>query len=212
MSNKKEEKLNELKDEFDKIQQNSNDIDIPKYLARTDEYLPDLGEIDIYDYEQDAEDCIDKATDVVTSLVDLYLGDSPTVANHPYIKNKMTEDADTYAETLFLKKMTRKNFLSQLRQIDNGDNSARMHEVVNQSISQIRENTKFATSQRTSLETFYKDIRKDMGLNELSEKIDNITEPTETNDKSDKMVTDNRRMNEMIENFLKNGSNPTKEE
>lgn len=206
MSSKKEDKLNELKDEFDKIQQSSNDMEIPKYLARTDEYLPDLGDIDIYDYEKDAEDCIDKANDVVSSLVDLYLGDSPTVANHPYIKNKMMEDADTYAETLFLKKMTRKNFLSQLRQIDNGDNSARMHEVVNQSISQIRENTKFATSQRTSLETFYKDIRKDMGLNELSEKIDNITEPDEnTVDKGDKIITDNRKMNEMIENFLKNG-------
>jgi hypothetical protein len=34
--------------------------------------------------------------------------------------------------------MTRKNFMSQLRQVDNGD-SARMHEVVNQTIGQIRE-------------------------------------------------------------------------
>jgi hypothetical protein len=38
--------------------------------------------------------------------------------------------------------MTRKNFMSQLRQVDNGDNS-RMHEVVNQTIGQIRENGKF---------------------------------------------------------------------
>jgi hypothetical protein len=29
--------------------------------------------------------------------------------------------------------------MSQLRQVDNGDNSARMHEVVNQTIGQIRE-------------------------------------------------------------------------
>jgi hypothetical protein len=33
--------------------------------------------------------------------------------------------------------------MSQLRQVDNGDNSARMHEVVNQTIGQIRENGKF---------------------------------------------------------------------
>ena len=55
----------------------------------------------------------------------------------------MKEDAQVYAETIFLQKMTRKNFLQQLKQIDNGDNSARLHEVVNQSISQDRENIKF---------------------------------------------------------------------
>jgi hypothetical protein len=54
----------------------------------------------------------------------------------------MREDAMVYSEAVF-SKMTRKNFMSQLRQVDNGDNSARMHEVVNQTIGQIRENGKF---------------------------------------------------------------------
>jgi hypothetical protein len=49
--------------------------------------------------------------------------------------------------------MTRKNFMSQLRQVDNGDNSARMHEVVNQTIGQIRDG-KFLSNQRSELEKF----------------------------------------------------------
>jgi phytoene/squalene synthetase len=39
--------------------------------------------------------------------------------------------------------------MSQLRQVDNGDNSARMHEVVNQTIGQIRE---WYSDQRSELE------------------------------------------------------------
>jgi hypothetical protein len=60
--------------------------------------------------------------------------------------------------------MTRKNFMSQLRQVDNGDNSARMHEVVNQTIGQIRENGKSLSNQRSELEKFYKTLRSDMGI------------------------------------------------
>jgi hypothetical protein len=105
--------------------------------------------------------------EVLESLVDLYLSDVPQLKEHPYIKNKLRDDALVYAETIFLSKMTRKNFLSQLRQVDNGDNSARMHEVVNQTIGQIRENSKFSSTQRTELEKFYKGLRKDLGLNEI---------------------------------------------
>ncbi|MFK5282989.1 hypothetical protein ACI3PL_25815, partial [Lacticaseibacillus paracasei] len=84
--------------------------------------------------------------EVLESLVDLYLGDSKKIIEHPYIKNKLKEDALVYAETIFLSKMTRKNFLTQLRQVDNGDNSARMHEVINQTVSQIRDNSKFSST------------------------------------------------------------------
>jgi hypothetical protein len=37
-----------------------------------------------------------------------------------------------------------------------------MHEVVNQTIGQIRENGKFLSNQRSELEKFYKTLRSDM--------------------------------------------------
>ena len=163
---KSEQERNRLQDEFDQIQSEGEDFDISNHLARPED-LPDLGEIEIYDYDSDLTVSSQQSMEVLESLVDLYLGDIPDLKNNPYIRNKMKEDAMVYAEAIFLAKMTRKSFLGQMRQVDNGDNSARMHEVVNQTIGQIRENSKFLSGQRTELEKFYKTLRKDMGHEEI---------------------------------------------
>ena len=133
--------------------------------------------------------------DVLEPLVDLYLGDVPKLKEHPYIKSKMKEDAMVYAEAIFLTKMTRKNLLTQMRQVDNGDNSARMHEVVNQTVGQIRENAKFLSGQKSELEKFYKTLRKDLGYSEIEQEA----LPIESDSKGPEgEVTTNRELNEMI--------------
>jgi hypothetical protein len=201
---KKEEKINDLQSEFNRIQEENKDLDVSKYLA-TREDLPDLGEIQIYDYDADIEESKVQAGEVLESLVDLYLGDNPGVVAHPYIQNKMKEDAQVYADTIFLQKMTRKNFLTQLKQVDNGDSSARMHEVVNQSISQIRENIKFSQNQRTELEKFYKDMRRDFGMNEIAESNEaKNTQPEQSENKKDGQIFDIRNLNNAIDSYLKN--------
>ena len=207
---KTENERNRLQDEFDQIQSEGGDYDLSKHLARPEE-LPDLGEIEIYDYDSDLTVASQQSMDVLESLVDLYLGDVPQLKEHPYIKNKMKEDATVYAEGIFLTKMTRKNFLSQLRQVDNGDNSARMHEVVNQTIGQIRENAKFLSGQKTELEKFYKTLRKDLGYNEIEpestktvEGDDNVSDGGE--------ITDNRKLNEMIKNAMLSKDNDKKKD
>jgi hypothetical protein len=195
---KTENERNRLQDEFDQIQSQNSEFDISKHLARPED-LPDLGEIEIYDYDADLTRASQQGMEVLESLVDLYLSDIPQLKEHSYIRNKMKEDAMVYAESLFLAKMTRKNFLSQLRQVDNGDNSARMHEVVNQTIGQIRENSKFLSVQRTELEKFYKTLRKDMGHEDIeSIKTDDIKD--ESNEKGE--VMDNRSLNEMIKKAM----------
>lgn len=202
---KADKERNRIKDEFDQIQSESIDFDISNHLAKPED-LPDLGEIEIYDYDSDLTVASQQSMDVLESLVDLYLGDVPKLKEHPYIANKMKEDATVYAEAIFLSKMTRKNFLNQLRQVDNGDNSARMHEVVNQTIGQIRENSKFLSGQRTELEKFYKTLRKDLGY----EEIDNTTQKIEEVDSADEepgnsgMITSSRDLNDLIKNAMLN--------
>ena len=201
-----ENERNRIKDEFDEIQSENSDFDISKHLAKTED-LPDLGEIEIYDYDSDLKVAVQQSMEVLESLVDLYLSDVPQLKEHPYIKNKMKEDAKVYAETIFLQKMTRKNFLSQLRQVDNGDNSARMHEVVNQTIGQIRENSKFASSQKTDLEKFYKTLRKDIGLSEIeSPDVQKAVEQSPNNiaEESEGSMMDNRKLNDIIKNAMLN--------
>jgi hypothetical protein len=200
---KSEEQRIRLQDEFDQIQSENSEFDISLHLAKPED-LPDLGEIEIYDYDADLTVATQESMDVLESLVDLYLSDIPKLKDHSYIKNKMREDAKVYAEAIFLSKMTRKNFLSQLRQVDNGDNAARMHEVVNQTIGQIRENGKFLSNQRTELEKFYKTLRKDLGYNEIEnpEVRQAEVESMQNDTSSDGLVTDNRKLNDLIKNAM----------
>lgn len=201
---KKEDKINDLKDEFNRIQEEHKDIDVSKYLAKREEDLPDLGEIQIFDYELPLEQAKEQATEVLESLVDLYLGDNPQVTSHKYIQIRMREDAKVYADTIFIQEMTKKNLLNQLRQVDNGDTSARMHETINQSISNVRDNIKFSQSQRVELEKYWKELRKDLGLNEISEEMEQKNlENSEENPKEDGKIVDARSLNDMIDRLMR---------
>jgi hypothetical protein len=206
---KSQEERNRLQDEFEQIQSEGGEFDISKHLARPED-LPDLGEIEIYDYDTDLTVASQQSMGVLESLVDLYLSDIPQLKEHPYIKNKMKEDAMVYAEGIFLQKMTRKNFLSQLRQVDNGDNSARMHEVVNQTIGQMRENSKFLMSQRTDFEKFWKTLRKDMGYNEIENPEMKASEELAEQTSNEGVITNNRDLNELIKKAMMNKDNDKK--
>jgi hypothetical protein len=199
---KSEEQRIRLQDEFDQIQSENSEFDISLHLAKPED-LPDLGEIEIYDYDADLTVATQQSMDVLESLVDLYLSDIPKLKEHSYIRNKMREDAMVYAEAIFLSKMTRKNFLSQLRQVDNGDNAARMHEVVNQTIGQIRENGKFLSNQRTELEKFYKTLRKDLGYNEIENpEVKQAEAESQADTSSEGLITNNRDLNDLIKNAM----------
>jgi hypothetical protein len=197
---KLEKEKNRLTDEFDLIQEENREFDISQHLATIDD-LPDLGQIELYDYDADLTMVTQKGMEVLESLVDLYLGEFPELKHNAYIRNKVKEDSLVYAETLFLQKMTRKNFLSQLRQVDNGDNSARMHEVINQTIREVRENSKFASTMRSDLEKFYKDFRGD--LIEVADKMkQNNPQSTSNDSEDDGQVVDSKKLNDMINEAL----------
>jgi hypothetical protein len=193
---KSEKEHNRINDEFDMIQEENRDFDIAGHLAKVDD-LPDLGQIELYDYDSDLTVVTQKGMEVIESLVDLYLSEFGDLKTHPYIRNKVREDAMVYAETLFLSKMTRKNFLTQMRQVDNGDNSARMHEVINQTIREVRENSKFSSSQRTELEEYYKKFREDLGEVAAAMKINNPKED------KDGQIVDNKKLNDLISEAMK---------
>lgn len=200
---KAENERQRLQDEFDQIQSENSQFDLSQHLAKPED-LPDLGEIVIHDYEADMIVSTQQSIEVLESLVDLYLSDIPKLKDHTYIKNKMREDAMVYADAIFLNKMTKKSFLSQMRQVENGDNAARMHEVVNQTIGQIRENGKFLSTQRTELEKFYKTLRKDLGYNEIEnpEVKQAEMESMQDDTSNDGVVMDNRKLNDMIRSAM----------
>jgi hypothetical protein len=204
MSKKKKE-IERLTDEFDLIQgtalEDDMSFDISQHLANIED-LPDLGQIELYDYDSDLTASSKKGIEVLESLVDLYLGEFKELKKNEYIRNKMKEDAMVYAETLFLQKMTRKNFLSQLRQVDNGDNSARMHEVINQTIREVRENSKFASTMRSDLEKFYKELRKDITEGLTSNKQTSVSESQ--TDVNENQIINGTDLNDLINKAIMN--------
>jgi hypothetical protein len=88
---KSEEQRIRLQDEFDQIQSENSEFDISLHLAKPED-LPDLGEIEIYDYDADLTVATQQSMDVLESLVDLYLSDIPKLKEHTYMRKKMRED------------------------------------------------------------------------------------------------------------------------
>jgi hypothetical protein len=85
-----------------------------------------------------------------------------------------------------------------MRQVDNGDNSARMHEVINQTIREIRENSKFSSSQRTELEQYYKKFRDD-----LTEVAATMKSSDTSKDDPDGTIVDSKKLNDLISEAMK---------
>lgn len=211
---KKEERAqlaSELKDELNDIVKETSTFDVGQFLAKPD-LLPELGDIQIYDYDEEVTTCNTKAREVMNGLVKLYLGDVPQLYENDYIRLKMEEDIVIYSEVLFLQRMSKKNYIGQLRQIDNGDNNTRMHEVVNRTSSEIRENIKFAMNIKTDFENYYMKIREDLGVMDLSESNNILSEmknlPDEVdsdidNEEADGTILDQRSINSMIQDVIR---------
>ena len=74
-------------------------------------------------------------------------------------------------------------------------------------LTQIRENSKFSSTQRTELEKFYKGLRKDLGLNEIENpeviKAQNIAAEESAGESiGGGEIMDNRKLNDLIKNAM----------
>jgi hypothetical protein len=193
----KEDKKKSLEEELNRIQNDNQDLVVSNYIAQ-EEDIPDFGSIEIYDYNKDVEDSNKSAKELMESLFEFYFKDVPGIKENKYLMKKIEEDALVYAESIFLQKMTRRNFIKQLSQVDSGSDSARHHEVINDTVSQIRDNIKFSQSQRTELEKYYKEMRKD--YDEMLSHVD----PVETGDGEDGgKIYDARTLNDIIDKAMK---------
>lgn len=204
---KREQQRNELLNSIDEeylLSDINIDYDMAEYLASKED-LPMLGEVIIHDYQNDEEVSLKQAEETVEALVDLYLSDYPHLRDNKYVKMKMKQDATAYGDAIFLTKMTRRALSNQLRQVDNGDNSARMHEVINQTMTQVRENSKFLTNKSLEMESNYRLLLND--IQTLSASINTKAESEE----DDGDIIDMRKFNELIkETMIKRDENNRK--
>lgn len=198
-----QQKKQDLEDEFEQIQKQHqfSGVDIKKYLVDSDEDMPGFGEIELYDYQKDIDRSTVIGKQIISDLVDLYLGDKPEIKDHPYIKSRMAEDAEYYSQMKVVQKLSEKLLLQQMKQIDAGDATPRMYEIVTKHLSEIRENIKDGRGARSEIEKLYKGMRKDLGLNET---VSNDNYEMSGDSADDGIIIDTSNLNRKIDDYLKN--------
>lgn len=196
------EKKNKLEDELNKITSSYSNLNIQHYSADKEKHMPGYGDLEVYDYNKDVSEVEKEAYDYMVSLANMYLGDSQELLDHDYIKRKLKEDARIYADSLFLDRMSKKVLLQQLKLVDN-DPSPRQFEIINQTFKEIRENNKDGRKSRSEIEDLYKDLRKDFGLNHISESR-KPSDVTETDNEDDGQIINTMDLNNRINEYLQN--------
>ncbi len=99
--------------------------------------------------------------------------------------------------------MSERLLLQQMRQIDQGDNTPKMYEVANQTISQIGANIKDGRNACSDIEKLYKNLRKDFGGSEILGE-NNKKEEDGVKNEEDTMIFDTFKLNDAIEKANKN--------
>lgn len=188
----KQEKIQKANEELERIQamQEQVNLDISGLLSKAGD-MPELGSLQLYDYDTDLIRSEKQAGAVIDSLAELYFGDNELLASNDYIKMRKKEDTKVLADTSFMQKVTLKNIITVQRLIDGGETTSRMFEVVNAQISTMRDNIKFAQNQKAEFERFYREIRKSM------EEI--VPKPEiEESKKDDPFVMSNEKLADML--------------
>ena len=196
-----QDKKSQLDSEIDQIKKNTS-IDMRKYIIdNSEEDLPGFGEVQLYDYDAEIKKSKILGQKLLNDLVDLYLGDSEEIREHPYIKSRLDEDAEYYSQMKVIQKLSEKLLLQQMRQIDGGDIAPRMYEITTKHIGEIRENIKDGRKARLEIEDMYKQMRKDLGLNET---IGNDKYSEESVDEGgDDALISNKDLNSRIDEMIK---------
>jgi hypothetical protein len=157
-TNKKKEKENSLRAEFDKIQNTNNDIisnlNSGKYSSTLKDF-PDLGKIEIYEYEKDVKKTFDEANRCINNMAKMYLGSYEGLLNDAYIQDRIKDDVRKYAESLVACIFTRRSIIDQYRIIDNGEVGPMFRKTVNETNAEQRENIKHSDALLNNIEKFY---------------------------------------------------------
>jgi hypothetical protein len=154
------------KEELEKLFEEAQGIDgeLSTDLIANPSDLVDVEEMYEHDYYADLEESIKESEEVVDSMARLYFNDNDDILNHPYLKKKREHDAMNHSDMMFLQKMAKKAIIKQLQQMDQGELSPRHFETFYNGLKEVRENIRQSTSTQSTMESFYKTIREDLGM------------------------------------------------
>jgi hypothetical protein len=116
---------NEIRSSLDDILNDSDDIDSP--IDRTE--LPPIRRAEPFDYVKKKGDASAQAKKTINTLLKFYLSEE-IIDNDEYVKAKMKIEEMTLGSLLFQMETAERAITTLLQQIDDGDCSPRMFEVL----------------------------------------------------------------------------------
>jgi len=165
----------------------------PKEFFPTADDIPGLGDnVQVYDYESDLEKYIGKSRSMIVEVVKMHLGEE--ALKNQLVIDKMEEDIEGYAYLKFMVEQSKRLYVSGMTKLDNGDDSARMIEVVGNLQKDMRDNIKSLSIKFKEIENNYRSM-KEMFMAIMTP--EDVTEQDKTN------ILNMKEMNNMLDEFVK---------
>lgn len=172
-------------------------------LEASSEDLPAIQNAVVHDYDEELNEIEQESQEIVDNLVGMYLDDDANLINHDYIRKKRQKDADNFARLDFLVKSSQRIMVNVMREIDMGATTPKMFEVISMLQREMRENIKLSSTNLTNIEKFYKEMRKDLGLQDEPE----IAQTVQHDEKKEGHITSHLDLNKRIDDILKRRKN-----
>jgi len=185
--------IDRILERTDELQQRFN---IDSFIARPED-LPGIGQQVVWDYEAEKEEIEKASLNTVNNIARLYLGDSHYY-DLPHIVDKRRDDALQHAKAQYLVKQSERSVTNAMKQIDNGDSSAKMWEVVSMLQKEMRDNIKLLGHVETSIRNSYRTIKEDMGISDIP-----MLPEIDVADTTDSQILDMKQLNDMMERIVK---------
>lgn len=201
MNNEEKEKLRaELAEIENDIQRVIEDQNIESLEASSND-LPPLATNTLHNYEEELSEIGERSKAIIDNLVKLYLGEDENLFNHEYISRKREKDADNFSKLDFLVTSSQRTLTSIMKEIDMGAGSPRMYEVLSMLQKEMRENIKMSSSNLTNIETFYKNMRQDLGLSSTATAVQQQT-------KDEGQIMNFENLNKQVDEWIRTKNNP----
>lgn len=177
----------------------------PEDLFPTENILPGINDIEIFDYQAEIEAIKLDSEETLSCLSSLYLNADDLEKKN--ISNIIHNDALALADLKFSLFCSKRGLINLMKQLDMGINDPEMYEAVGTFQKEIRDSIKMLYDIQKKMKDFYKDIRQEMSDLNAGTKDDNHPDVVEVENTAETInynIVDLDELHNQIDEFMKN--------
>jgi len=172
----------------------------PEDLFPSEELLPGLNDIEIFDYKKEIENIQTDCEETLDCLSSLYLKEEELEKKN--ISNIVKNDALALADLKFSLFCSKRGLINLMKQLDMGVNDPEMYMAVGTFQKEIRDSIKMLYDIQKRMKDFYKDIREEIATINSGD-TEEEQEEKEIKDEGSLYIIDYDRLNTDIDDYKK---------